>query len=84
MVFVDYEKKFAEQMVDLNADDTILMLSYEPHFLHPYGFVYKVAKDSIRSNLFTFIMSSFLEFRKMYIFWNITSTFKQHISFNLE
>lgn len=58
MVFVDYEKKFAEQMVDLNADDTILMLSYEVHF-HPDGLIYKVAKDSIRSNLFTFIMSSF-------------------------
>lgn len=72
-----------EQMVDLNADDTILMLSYEAHF-HSDGFVYKVAKDSIRSNLFTFIMSSFLEFRKIYSFWNITSTLKQHSSFNLE
>lgn len=57
-------------MVDLNADDTVLMLSYEAHF-HPDGFVYEVAKDSIRSNLFTFIISSFMEFRKIYSFWNI-------------
>lgn len=45
-------------MLDVNADDTILMLSYEAHF-HPDRFFYKVAKDSIRLNLFTLLCPVF-------------------------